>query len=221
VNKLFTRGWIEFLAVFLGLALSFNIEEWREERQISDKLFGDYQSIQLDIENDIPYLKRIISEHEEASKNSKQSIKILDGDISFNYKKFMIIRKNAHGSNSFFGIKSAYEASVSSGRLTYFGTDSLSNQIGKIYNHHYDRLKLNGELIDENWGKIEKLIYGKKESEPAIKEQNLIIIKSHKFYTSVTNHISFQNAYIRRSKRALKQMEKVNLLLLNKLKNNQ
>ena len=209
------------MAVFLGLALSFNIEEWREERQIRDKLFGDYQSIQLDIENDIPYLKRIISEHEEASKNSKQSIKILDGDISFNYKKFMIIRKNAHGSNSFFGIKSAYEASVSSGRLTYFGTDSLSNQIGKIYNHHYDRLKLNGELIDENWGKIEKLIYGKKESEPAIKEQNLIIIKSHKFYTSVTNHISFQNAYIRRSKRALKQMEKVNLLLLNKLKNNQ
>jgi hypothetical protein len=221
VNKLFTRGWIEFLAVFLGLALSFNIEEWREERQIRDKLFGDYQSIQFDIENDIPYLKRIISEHEEASKNSKQSIKILDGDISFNYKKFMIIRKNAHGSNSFFGIKSAYEASVSSGRLTYFGTDSLSNQIGKIYNHHYDRLKLNGELIDENWGKIEKLIYGKKESEPAIKEQNLIIIKSHKFYTSVTNHISFQNAYIRRSKRALKQMGKVNLLLLNKLKNNQ
>lgn len=59
MNKLFTRGWIEFLAVFLGLALSFNIEEWREERQIRDKLFGDYQSIQLDLENDIPYLKQL------------------------------------------------------------------------------------------------------------------------------------------------------------------
>lgn len=221
MNKLLTRGWIEFLAVFLGLGLSFNIEEWREERQISDKLFGDYQSIQLDLENDIPYLKRIISEHEKASVNSKKSIKILDGDIPFNYKVFMILRKNAHGNNSFFGTKSAYEASVSSGRLTYFGTDSLSNQIGKVYNHHYDRLKLNGELIDISWGKIEKLIFGKKGSFPSIKEQNLKIINSHKFYTSVINHIGLQNAYITRSKRALQQMEKVNLLLVNKLNSNQ
>ena len=62
MNKLLTRGGIEFIAVFLGIALSFNVEEWREDAQIKNRLKSDYINIKKDLEKDLPYLKRIAEE---------------------------------------------------------------------------------------------------------------------------------------------------------------
>ena len=45
MNRLLTRGGVEFLAVFLGIALSFNVEEWREDSQIYNRLRSDYINI--------------------------------------------------------------------------------------------------------------------------------------------------------------------------------
>ena len=36
MNRMLTRGGVEFLAVFLGIGLSFNVEEWREDAQIKN-----------------------------------------------------------------------------------------------------------------------------------------------------------------------------------------
>ena len=129
MKNILARGGIEFLAVFLGLAFSFNIEEWRQESEIKNNLFRDYVSIQKDLEKDIPYLERIISEHSEAYNNSTKLLQILDEEIAFDYNKFISMQKRVSAPNSFFGTKSAYDASVSSGRLTYFGMDSLANEI--------------------------------------------------------------------------------------------
>ena len=54
-----TRGGVEFLAVFLGIGLSFNVEEWREDAQIKNRLKSDYLNIKKDLEKDLPYLIRI------------------------------------------------------------------------------------------------------------------------------------------------------------------
>jgi hypothetical protein len=48
MKNILARGGVEFLAVFLGIGLSFNVEEWREESQIRERLKADYQSIQND-----------------------------------------------------------------------------------------------------------------------------------------------------------------------------
>ena len=50
MKNILARGGIEFLAVFLGIVLSFNVEEWREESEIKNNLFRDYVSIQKDLE---------------------------------------------------------------------------------------------------------------------------------------------------------------------------
>ena len=39
MKNILARGGIEFLAVFLGIVLSFNVEEWREESEIKNNLF--------------------------------------------------------------------------------------------------------------------------------------------------------------------------------------
>ncbi len=93
MKNILARGGIEFLAVFLGIVLSFNVEEWREESEIKNNLFRDYVSIQKDLEKDIPYLERIISEHSEAYNNSTKLLQILDEEIAFDYNKFISMRK--------------------------------------------------------------------------------------------------------------------------------
>ena len=70
MNRLLTRGGVEFLAVFLGIALSFNVEEWREDSQIKNRLRSDYINIKKDLEKDLPYLQRIALETHTANQNT-------------------------------------------------------------------------------------------------------------------------------------------------------
>ena len=41
MKKVLTRGGIEFIAVFLGIALSLWVDDFREERELNDRLKDD------------------------------------------------------------------------------------------------------------------------------------------------------------------------------------
>ena len=216
--NILTRGAIEFLAVFLGIALSLYVDEWREENQIRERLMADYHSIQKDLEIDIPYLERIIVGQTRGYENGMEMIQMLDKEESFNYGQFVKSSLFVTSGSTFFGTKASYQASVSSGRLTYFGIDSLSNEIGKVYEHHYNRLDLNGLLLDElNFFKLPDINSGPRYLSEKIKQQNLDKIFSPEYYPGLKDFITLQNSYINKCKWALRQMKKVNALLLYKL----
>ena len=216
--NIFTRGAIEFLAVFLGIGLSLYVDEWREENQIRERLMADYHSIQKDLEKDIPYLEQIIVGQTKSSLNGADMIEMLDKKEDFDYDKFVRSSLFVTSGSTFFGTKASYEASVSSGRLTYFGIDSLANEIGNVYEHHYNRLDLNGLLLDElNFFKLPDINSGPRNSLEKVKEQNLNIIFSPNYYPGLRDFITLQNSYINKCKWALDQMIKVNSLLLNEL----
>ena len=218
MKNILARGGIEFLAVFLGIALSLYVDEWREENQIRERLMADYQSIQKDLEIDIPYLERIIVGQTRGYENGMEMIQMLDKEESFNYGQFVKSSLFVTSGSTFFGTKASYQASVSSGRLTYFGIDSLSNEIGKVYEHHYNRLDLNGLLLDElNFFKLPNINSGPRYLSEKIKQQNLDKIFSPEYYPGLKDFLTLQNSYINKCKWALEQMKKVNALLLYKL----
>ena len=97
-----TRGGVEFLAVFLGIGLSFNVEEWREDAQIKNRLKSDYLNIKKDLEKDLPYLIRITEEQSIAKENMQKMILMLHPDSTFNYDEFMRLNTAAVGNNTFF-----------------------------------------------------------------------------------------------------------------------
>ena len=47
------RGGIEFIAVFLGIALSFYVEEWQNTNEQKNLLDKDCKNILLDVNEDI------------------------------------------------------------------------------------------------------------------------------------------------------------------------
>ena len=48
MNKILARGGIEFLAVLLGITMSFNVDEWKQDKEIEKRLKSDYINIQKD-----------------------------------------------------------------------------------------------------------------------------------------------------------------------------
>ena len=218
MKNILARGGIEFLAVFLGIALSLYVDEWREENQIRERLMADYHSIQKDLDIDIPYLEQIIVGQTRGYQNGIGMIQMLDNEESFNYDKFVKSNLFVTSGNTFFGTKASYQASISSGRLTYFGIDSLSNEVGKVYEHHYNRLVLNGLLLDElNFFKLPDINSGPRYLSEKVKQQNLDKIFSPEYYPQLKDFLTLQNSYINKCKWALEQMKKVNALLLYQL----
>ena len=218
MNKLLTRGGVEFLAVFLGIALSFNVEEWREDAQIKNRLRSDYINIKKDLEKDLPYLKRISAEQQTANQSSVKMISMLNPDSSFNYDDFMMLNDSSTANNTFFGTQSSYDASVSSGRLTYFGNDELSNEIGKIYSHHYYRIHYNGELLDNTYFReLPILVRGNLSLKTKIREENIKIIKSHRYITELQLKEEIQRIYVLRCDAGIDQIQKVIKMLEEEL----
>ena len=220
MNKLLTRGGIEFIAVFLGIALSFNVEEWREDAQIKNRLKSDYINIKKDLEKDLPYLKRIAEEQKFANSHTVRMLKMLHPDSLFNYNKYMQLSEKYEGDNTFFGTQSSYDASVASGRLTYFGNDELSNEIGKVFSHHYYRIHYNGELLDKSYAReIPRIVTGPISLNPEIEKANTSQIKSQSYIAELQLIEEFQRIYISRCEWGIEQIEKVISMLKNELSN--
>ena len=218
MNKLLTRGGIEFIAVFLGIALSFNVEEWREDAQIRNRLRSDYVNIKKDLEKDLPYLERIVNEQQAANQSSLKMLEMLNPESTFNYKEFMLLNEKSIGNNTFFGTQSSYDASVSSGRLTYFGNDELSNEIGKVFSHHYYRIHYNGELLDKSYAReIPRIVTGPISLNPEIEKANTSQIKSQSYIAELQLIEEFQRIYISRCEWGIEQIEKVISMLKNVL----
>jgi len=129
---------LELFMIFLAISISFFIEEWRQDNQLKKRLIEDYNAISKDLDDDIKQLKLIISEHRSKNLVGHNLMDMLNNKTPFDYDRFLEKSKKIGTGNTFFGTTSAYDDSVSSGRLTYFGVSKLSHEIGLVYGHNYD-----------------------------------------------------------------------------------
>ena len=60
MKKVLTRGGIEFIAVFLGIALSLWVDDYREERELNDRLKDDLRKIYWEVQSNIQNIENII-----------------------------------------------------------------------------------------------------------------------------------------------------------------
>lgn len=221
MNKILARGGIEFLAVLLGITMSFNVDEWKQDKEIEKRLKSDYINIQKDLRKDIILLERVLAVQKESFESGLKALEMIKNKEKFDYKKFINNLSNVWNSSTFFGTSSAYDASVSSGRLTYFGNDEIANEIGIIYGHFYSRMDLNGEQLDSFWysGDFGIKYFGSDPFEPETKKANLKKIFFNDYLGALQTFIDeIQRFYIGKAENALNQMKKVDLLLNEKIK---
>ena len=221
MKNILARGGIEFLAVLLGITMSFNVDEWKQDKEIEKRLKSDYINIQKDLRKDIVLLERVLAVQQESFESGLKALEMIKNKEKFDYKKFINNLSNVWNSSTFFGTSSAYDASISSGRLTYFGNDEIANEIGIIYGHFYSRMDLNGEQLDSFWysSNFGRKYFGSDPFESEAKKANLKKIFSNDYLGALQTFIDeIQRFYISKAKNALNQMKKVDLLLNEKIK---
>ena len=222
LRKIVSKGGVEFVAVFLGIALSLWVDDWREEKEIIARLQDDYKKIHSEIKKDIVNLDNIIRFNQKHIKTEKYLLSVINKEKEFNFNK--IIRSiDSLDSPTFFGNQSAYSSSLTSGRINISKKPIIISEISLLYEHFYKRLTLNGDILDERISDFNRL-YSIEFFKPIYKQTGVDTLKlknyffSDKFHNGLLIFHDFRSTnYMSRLSQTMNQIKKVDLLLDNLL----
>ena len=136
MKNILARGGIEFLAVLLGISLSLWVEDWRQNNEIASRLNLDYLNIKQEINEDIDNINNIISKVENQILALNNLVDYYEGKTIFD-KDDLSNNLGTITAPTFYGTKTAYSASVSSGRLNFSKDMKLTNEITLLYEHYF------------------------------------------------------------------------------------
>ena len=77
MKNILARGGVEFLAVLLGITLSFNVDEWKQDKEIEKRLKSDYINIQKDLRKDIFSLKNVIASQQKSYQSGLKALEMI------------------------------------------------------------------------------------------------------------------------------------------------
>ena len=141
---------------------------------------------------------------------NEKNIDFNDSDVINNLKKIT--------SPTFFGTQTAYNTSVSSGRLNFSKNMSVSNEISLLYEHFYKRLDTNSQLYDLRNQKLKSDYFMDFFQVTVGKQEISDSIKSVFFSTKTKNALYWilefvENFYINRLKDTRNQMLKTEQII--------
>ena len=214
MKTILTRGGIEFLAVFLGIALSLWVDDFREERELRERLNDDIIKIYIEVQANTENIESIINLNEKNLLNEEKLLKILNKEIVYNFDEVVELISDIWWP-TFFGETTAYRSSVSSGRFNTSKNDSLVRQISRLYEHFFVRLKLNGDILDKQ-AFVFTGNHSKKFNKAKFKQSGVDTLSLTKYFFSNDFHNSLlgtheirKNYYMNRLKDTNHQLNKV------------
>ena len=160
MKNILARGGIEFLAVLLGITISLWVDEMRVNSNEEKQFRNDLMAIHNELESDLETMVAALAFNQDMvikvdhlltiMETSKIDVNALD-TISF----FNVSLEN----RSFFGKKSAYLASKSSGHFNRNSHHRIVRELTKLYDQTYSRMETNNRLIDDMMFSDNKSIY--------------------------------------------------------------
>ena len=214
MKTILARGGIEFLAVFLGIALSLWVDDFREERELRERLNDDLIKIYNEVQANTENIESIINLNKKNLSHEEKLLKILNKEIVYNFDEVLELISDIRWP-TFFGETTAYRSSVSSGRFNTSKNDSLIRQISRLYEHFFVRLKLNGDILDKQ-AFVFTGNHSKKFNKAKFKQSGVDTLSLTKYFFSndfhnglLGTHEIRKNYYINRLKDTNDQLNKV------------
>jgi|TARA_B110000196_G_scaffold21283_1_gene16656 hypothetical protein len=231
MKNILARGGIEFLAVFLGIALSFYVEEWQTEKdneRKKDQYLSDLtNTLEMDIQQINKLLKTLI--------NSEKLITEIQSDIDENHKALSdieILNKllDVEVGFSFFPQDGIFNQLISTGSFELIENVELKNILLEMYNHQKQRnyatsteidhfnIRFRNEILDEfrvsfNYNSYDGAFYGSRTVNRY--KFNQPYYMSNAFYGLLSQANLYGNMYTRQ----LKDIEKSYITALSLAKN--
>jgi hypothetical protein len=217
MKNIFARGGIEFLAVFLGIALSLWVDDYREERELKNRLEDDFQKIYKEVQSNIKNIDNIIKKNRNHLKSESKLLDIINQKEKYSFDKSIDLIDGLKWP-TFFGETTAYRTSIASGRFNTSDRDTLVRSISLLYEHYFVRLTLNGDILDQRaFDFLTK--YAVKFNKPRFNQQNIDTLKLEKYFFSdefhnglLSTHDIRKNYYMHRlneTKNHLNRVQKI------------
>ena len=149
MKNILARGGIEFLAVFLGIALSLWVDDYRQSKELNNRIIDDYENIYSEVKANIEIIEDVIRKNNEMINAEKKILLILNQKLSYMQDEVIDLLGGIY-SVTFFGETSAHRTSVASGRFNSSMNDTLTKEISKLYEHYFVRLTNNGTWLDNS-----------------------------------------------------------------------
>ena len=214
MKTILTRGGIEFLAVFLGIALSLWVDDYREERELKERLNDDLIKIYNEVQANTVNIEKIIDLNEKNLSHEEKLLKILNKEIVYDFGEVVGLISDIRWP-TYFGETTAYRSSVSSGRFNTSKNDSLIRQLSRLYEHFFVRLKLNGDILDKQALEFTGN-HSKKFNKAKFKQSSVDTLGLTKYFFSDDFHNGLlgtyeirKNYYLNRLKDTKAQLDKV------------
>ena len=214
MKNIFARGGIEFLAVFLGIALSLWVDDYREERELKNRLEDDFQKIYKEVQSNIKNIDNIIKNNSNHLKNESTLLDILNSKEEYKFEKIIDLIDGLKWP-TFFGETTAYRTSIASGRFNTSDKDTLVRSISLLYEHYFVRLTLNGNILDQRaFDFLTK--YAVKFNKPRFNQQNIDTLELEEYFFSdefhnglLSTHDIRKNYYMHRLNETRNHLETV------------
>jgi|TARA_Y100000815_G_scaffold202941_1_gene186609 hypothetical protein len=231
MKNILARGGIEFLAVFLGIALSFYVEEWQTEKDNERKKDQYLSDLTNTLEMDIQQINKLL----ETLINSEKLITEIQSDIDENHKALSdieILNKllDVEVGFSFFPQDGIFNQLISTGSFELIENVELKNILLEMYNHQKQRnyatsteidhfnIRFRNEILDEfrvsfNYNSYDGAFYGSRTVNRY--KFNQPYYMSNAFYGLLSQANLYGNMYTRQ----LKDIEKSYITALSLAKN--
>ena len=231
MKNILARGGIEFLAVFLGIALSFYVEEMQAEKDNERKKDQYLSDLTNTLEMDIQQINKLL----ETLINSEKLITEIQSDIDENHKALSdieILNKllDVEVGFSFFPQDGIFNQLISTGAFELIENVELKNILLEMYNHQKQRnyatsteidhfnIRFRNEILDEfrvsfNYNSYDGAFYGSRTVNRY--KFNQPYYMSNAFYGLLSQANLYGNMYTRQ----LKDIEKSYITALSLAKN--
>ena len=231
MKNILARGGIEFLAVFLGIALSLYVEEMQTEKENERKKDQYLSDLTNTLEMDIQQINKLL----ETLINSEKLITEIQSDIDENHKALSdieILNKllDVEVGFSFFPQDGIFNQLISTGSFELIKDVELKNILLEMYNHQKQRnyatsteidhfnIRFRNEILDEfrvsfNYNSYDGAFYGSRTVNRY--KFNQPYYMSNAFYGLLSQANLYGNMYTRQ----LKDIEQSYLTALSLSKN--
>ena len=150
MKNILARGGIEFLAVLLGLSGSLWIDDVSKKNAQRKEFYQDLIAINNELLDDLNVVSDKIEYNETKLKEIREFLSIFERSrIGKEALDTIALFKEPLGNRSFFGKKSAYLSSKSSGNFNRTSNLKIVQALTNLYDQTYVRMDANNTYMDD------------------------------------------------------------------------
>ena len=146
----------EIILVVIGILIALGINNWNENRKTKEQIKQFLISLKSDLKNDLDEINIVTEAQMMRYKRTTEAIELSKiPNLKTRLLNDSVTYYNPGNNFTFFPTVGSYNAAKNAGLIDNITNDKLKRNLLNLYEHLYERVTYNGEILDERTGQVE------------------------------------------------------------------